>query len=833
MTVFERAMRFVLARGLFLWLLALLVAVPATYRTVQLYAHLRADVEALLPRKAPSVVALDELKGRMAGLKFLGVVVDTGTPENLGAGEAFLDALAERVRTYPPDLVRRVATGKDEERAFLEKHAALYLDTADLETIRDRIAARRDYEVGKSTGFGLDDDDKSEPPSLDFSDIEQRAKQKLPPAKPKKNGEPDTRFSSAEQHLSLLLIEAGPFDGPNGKQDKLLARVKADIAALGGTAKFAPGMSHGFTGDIAIAVEETEALMADLSLSSLLVLALVVAVIWLYFRWFRSVLILLPPLAIAAVCAFATASLPPFGVTELNSNTAFLGSIVIGNGVNFAIILLARYVEERRGGAAPAEAMLTATRETRGGTLAAALAAGCSYLALAVTDFQGFRQFGFIGGLGMAGSWLAAYVLLPSLAVALDDDAHGPRVGGTLLGAVFQAISRLVHAAPRAIVGIAAVATIASIGVVAKAAPGSLELDMSRLRRRDTWTAGEGYWGRKMDALLGTYLTPMAILTDDAEAMRRVRTAIDEVRKDPALAELLSHTRSVDDVLPADQEKKVAILKEIRQILTPKIRRSVPPERKDALDRFAGGDEPRVLRPEDLPTTFTRGLRENDGRMDRVVLVFPKTTRALWDGTRVTDLVGRLRAASAAAAGGTQTRPPRLAGSLPISSDIVSSLGRDGPLATGAAFLGVVLVVIALFRFSQLTPLVLGTLTASVLWLAASTLGFGMRINFANFIAFPITFGIGVDYAVNVLTRWREGGPRAVEDAVRYAGSAVTLCSLTTVIGYSSLLLAENRALFLFGIMAVVGEIACLLGALLVAPAVLVWLRPRPRGEPS
>jgi hypothetical protein len=308
--------------------------------------------------------------------------------------------------------------------------------------------------------------------------------------------------------------------------------------------------------------------------------------------------------------------------------------------------------------------------------------------------------------------------------------------------------------------------------------------------------------------------------------MPRVRAAIDDLRREPDIAELLSHTRTADDVLPNEQGKKLAILREIRQILTPKIRKSVPADRKAALDKFVGGDELTELRGSDLPSTFTRGLRENDGRMDRLILIYPKTTRALWDGSRVTDLVGRLRATASAAAG-VDAPPPRLAGSLPISADIVSSLGRDGPRATSAAFLGVVVVVLVLFRFSALTPLVLGTLCASVLWLAAATLGFGMRINFANFIAFPITFGIGVDYVVNVLTRWREGGEDPVADAVRYAGSAVTLCSLTTVIGYSSLLLAENRALFLFGVMAVVGEIACLAGALVVAPAVLVWAEQR------
>jgi len=74
----------------------------------------------------------------------------------------------------------------------------------------------------------------------------------------------------------------------------------------------------------------------------------------------------------------------------------------------------------------------------------------------------------------------------------------------------------------------------------------------------------------------------------------------------------------------------------------------------------------------------------------------------------------------------------------------------------------------------------------------------------------------------------RDGLPaeptRAVERAVLSTGGAVALCSLTTVIGYSSLLLAKNQALFLFGAVAVLGEVSCLFAALLAMPAVLiVW----------
>jgi hypothetical protein len=41
-----------LRNGLALWIIALILAVPATVRTVHLYVHLRSEIEQLLPRQA-------------------------------------------------------------------------------------------------------------------------------------------------------------------------------------------------------------------------------------------------------------------------------------------------------------------------------------------------------------------------------------------------------------------------------------------------------------------------------------------------------------------------------------------------------------------------------------------------------------------------------------------------------------------------------------------------------------------------------------------------------------------------------------------------------------
>ena len=90
----------------------------------------------------------------------------------------------------------------------------------------------------------------------------------------------------------------------------------------------------------------------------------------------------------------------------------------------------------------------------------------------------------------------------------------------------------------------------------------------------------------------------------------------------------------------------------------------------------------------------------------------------------------------------------------------------------------------------------------------------------------PITFGIGVDYAVNVISRYSQDAA-SIDDAIRETGGAVALCSLTTVIGYGSLLVAGSQAFVSFGLLAVLGELTCIVAALVALPAFMVYREER------
>jgi len=94
----------------------------------------------------------------------------------------------------------------------------------------------------------------------------------------------------------------------------------------------------------------------------------------------------------------------------------------------------------------------------------------------------------------------------------------------------------------------------------------------------------------------------------------------------------------------------------------------------------------------------------------------------------------------------------------------------------------------------------------------------GLKINFLDFVALPITLGLGIDYAINVAER---AGQTAARSALRSTGGTVLVCSLTTMIGYASLFASDNLAIRGFGLASFIGEVTCVLAALAIVPAVI------------
>ncbi len=827
-SVIVRIVRALIARRTLVIAVSAVLFVVAGTRMALTYASLRSDMEELLPSTAPSVRALQVLRERLPGLRFLGVVVDTGGPANVPAASRFMDELAARIRAYPPGMVAEVRTDIHRERRFAETYALQLMEPEDVRLLREAVEKRRDWEVTRALGIDLLDEEEDPPPKIPIEDIRKKYEARYGAHRPL----PNDRFVSEDGRTAVLLVQVGGTTTDTSGDKVLVDRVLADAADLGFPDRFAPGMRMGFAGDVATRLEELSGLVLDVAASSVIVFVLVGLVIVWFYRSPRALLILSPPLMLGEVCAFGIVALPPLSIHYLNSNTAFLGSIVVGNGINAGIILLARFQEEWRRGLELEDALVVAVETTWRPTLAASLAAATSYGALIFTDFRGFNQFGWIGFFGLVLCWLATYTLGPSLislwgsGMPRTRPESGPRWGS-------RAVLSMLHR-PRTVLAVSLIlATLGGLGIWKRMGTWN-EYDFSRLRRRDSWVDGERYWGARMDETLRRYLTPAVVMVDRPEDVGIIEQRLHELRANGKAGRLLDSVTTSRDLLKPRRAESIEEAKKIRELLTPRMKAELSPRDRELVERAVSDEALVPLTPERIPPALTAGMREHDGRIARSLLICPSLDAGTWDGKRMGEFTRDVRAAAV-----VDGRASPVAGSLLLSSDITQALRYAGVRVTGLALVAVLMVCFLAFRGkgSRAPPQLsspgagrlqgrivlslsaIASLFVGVLLMMGAMAWLGERLNFSNFVALPITFGIGADYSINMLRRWQSDGHW--RDALTATGGAVALCSATTIIGFGSLLAAQNRGLFSFGMFAVAGELACSMTAVVALPCAL------------
>jgi predicted RND superfamily exporter protein len=158
---------------------------------------------------------------------------------------------------------------------------------------------------------------------------------------------------------------------------------------------------------------------------------------------------------------------------------------------------------------------------------------------------------------------------------------------------------------------------------------------------------------------------------------------------------------------------------------------------------------------------------------------------------------------------------------------MIKTIGEDAPRAIAISALGTILIILIAFRGNRLALGVFVPWLVGVATLIAFLYLKGIRLNFLNFVAIPITIGIGAEYAHNMMQRYRFEGPGKLRQVVLATGGALTLCSLTTSIGYFALLFSINKGIQSFGLAAAIGELTCLAATVLWLPALLAYLEAR------
>ncbi|UFN51482.1 MMPL family transporter [Roseomonas sp. OT10] len=620
--------------------------------------------------------------------------------------------------------------------------------------------------------------------------------------------------------------------------------IRATAASLG----LAPeqGVTVRLTGPVPLADEEFVTLAENWQLVTGAMLLALVGILWLAVRSGRTVAAIL---ATTLIGLAATAGLGLWAVGRFNLISVAFIPLFVGLGVDFSIQLSVRTLAERLSRPGLREALEAAGRGVGGGLALAAAAIALGFFALLPTSFVGVAELGAIAGLGMVVAFLLCLTLLPALLVLLRPAPDA------LAEAGFPALAPMEAALARHRRAVLAVSALAALGSAALLP--WLRFDFNPMHLRSP------------------HVESMATLHDLMRDPERTPNTINVLLPSPAEAEAMARrlealpevagTLTLATFVPAQQEEKLAAIADAAMLLEPALEAAAPPAPPDdaalarrmaetaaALRRAAGqGDS-------DPPAAAARRLAV---ALERLAGGPPEARAAAAQAVvaPLEVLLGQLRALLQAGPVTRESLPPDLVAdwvardgryrveALPRGdsadnavllrfSDAILALAPEavGPpisireaggmvvtafLQAGAlsGLAIVLLLALVLRRARDVVLTMLPVLLSGVLTLASCAL-LDWPLNFANIIALPLLFGIGVAFNIYFVMAWRAGEAHLLQSSLT---RAIVFSALTTATAFGALWLSSHPGTASMGRLLMLSLAWELLVSLLVRPALL------------
>ena len=781
------------------FLLLSVALLPALYFCALYFLNVRAGMQDLLPDDSPPVRAVKELQARFGGGN-AGLIILVRSPVKAD-NQRFVRTLAQAIRDRKLPYVRSVTDSVEAERAWARKNAPLLVERARF----DRVIREANEAIDQAKSEAnpmlvtLDDEDTAEARLRRLRDEAEREGQTL-------DRFPDGFLASKDGTTILLRVVLLAADTEVEPAKLLMAAVQEEVGKLKG--QFPAGLSVHYNGEVANLLEEHAAILADVSMSSVLVSVLCGLLIAFYYRSARAVLAILFALGPGIIVTFAIARL--IG-SSLNSNSAFLGSIIVGNGINYPLVLMA-YYRSQSPKLPRAEALLAAARDSLPGISGASATAAAAYLGLTFTSFKGFSQFGSTGGFAMLVIAAMSYVTTP-LAIALFNPPRREVDSTAIQSAVRSWFSQVGRARVFAVALLLVFVAIGSLGLRRGLREGYWDTDLRNIRNTESVKHGSASWDRTVSSIFGTWITPVVALSRTPEDRERTAQALSQalsVGQPPMAERVETITRYVPPL--ADQQERIAKLTALRTRVDSLPSEKIPEDARRFLDDWVPPGGIAAITVDTVPQALRGNFQERSGETGHTTLVFPSLAIDFDDARNIVAFARRVYS----------TPLPEgsvVGGAFLVLAEIMRVLQQDALRLIGMVCLlvGAALVPI-FFRRVLRIPVVVVTVTGVAVASQLMMMAFGVRLNMLNFAALPITIGVGADYIVNVLGAMDSLKVDAREATARMGG-AVLLCSLTTVFGYITLLLASSGALRSFGQAAVLGEITAVSIVLCVYPA--------------
>lgn len=558
------------------------------------------------------------------------------------------------------------------------------------------------------------------------------------------------------------------------------------------------------------ALDESQQVQSDMVSSAVTSFVLLALVVIIFFRSVRAFVSVLVPLVLGIIY---TAGFVSLAIGYLNLITAFIFAVLLGLAIDFGIHAYGRWREELAAGADAHEAMVITTLSVGGSNLLAGSTTALAFLSLALADFRGFSQFGVVAAVGVVISLATVILVFPAVIFIFERFSPLKLMGYKVnRDADGNAVKKPFPLGPRTVaVGV----MLGLAGYVFGPHFVTMELDFSKLGASESAEDAEH---KRIQHGTTQATAPAVIFTNSAEEARSIYQQLEERvetapnKKHPVIASY----QSLFSLVPEHQAEKIQWVKKICRKLERKVK-IFEGDAREGADELLGHCSPDGFTVDQLPDWVKAKFSDKNGRLGEFIFVSPRGN--IQDGEIAMafhDEMLTLR--------GADGKPPIISGKPSIWAEVILAMRKDGPLITMAS-LGTVLLLMLLFE-RKLTPvlLILLPLSASMGITVGVMAIFDIKLNFFNMLALPTVIGMGVDDGIHVYHRYKELGRNSARYVIRTTGMSAILTTLTTSIGFGSLLTANHRGLNSLGALTLIAMSSALVVTLVVLPAAMQWI---------
>ncbi len=581
--------------------------------------------------------------------------------------------------------------------------------------------------------------------------------------------------------------------------------------------------------------EGTADVRQDILLSSIVSFIAVMVLFVGAFRQPEALAFVAIPLIVGLIWTLGFTSL---FVTRITQVTLTFAAILIGLGIDFSIHLYNRYLEDIRLGHSTEFALTNAIYNTGPSIFAGAVTTGLAFFGMALTEFEGFRELGLFGGIGILMSLLAVVTILPPLMVIFSSFSRQMR--GPLATLGLKKVTFMVQSYPRMSVA-AGMCIVVFLGMHATEA--GFDEDFQTLRQ-----PSDSYL-ELIDRINSHFELPsnQVLVLVEGDAVNSALRANDRVYQNIQSARAAYDLVALDSlrtIYPAPETQLRSLNRFLslpedriaREIQNQKQRNPAIPSEffQPFLDRYSqirlqasvaleSGNHPigfdRIYDPEFVDVVFYYLAQDAEKGVYRVATRIYPPQEDIWREEVPPQFMETLR-------DGLEKEPTVL-GNAVLSSELQTIIVNDLTRLVLIVFFSVTAYLAFYFRSIFRAGLAMIPVVFALLCMLGMVRLLGMRLNYMNIIAIPMIVGIGVDSAIHLLGRFYEGEQHNMRLAVEKTGRAIVITSLTTIFGFGALSVASFSGIREIGILSIIGVLATLFGALVFLPAILRLLDPR------